>query len=317
MTDPLFTVPKLGVGLAYQPALRPYIEECRSTFDYLEVVPDILWTDLGREREPRYRDDQEGQDFLQRHAAGRPVVPHSIGLSIGTAHRFNREHLDQMRRWLERFPAPWFSDHLAFNLAEHGIDELNSGVTMPLPRDRATLEDLAPRVAEVRRRLGVPFLLENNVYFFEMPESDYDDAGFLNALCRETGCSLLLDLHNVHCNSVNHGTDAYRLLGELNLEQVVELHVAGGMEHEDFYLDAHCGPMPQEVRDMLNWVLPRCPNLGGVTFELLGSWYEEMGRDRLLAQLSAMRELWHRHQPDPVPRPTAPTTSAFTPETAA
>ena len=297
-------VPKLGVGLAYQPALRPFIEERRRDFDYLEVVPDALWTDFGRGRTPRYRDDEEGMAFLARHAAGRPIVPHSIGLSIGTAHRFNRDHLGQMEHWLERFPAPWFSDHLAYNLAEHGADELNAGVTIPLPRDRATLEALAPRIAEVRQRLGVPFLLENNVYFFDFADAEMDDAGFLNALAEETGCWLLLDLHNVHCNCVNQGVDARRLLDTLDLERVVELHVAGGMEHAGFWLDAHSGPMPDEVWELLDHALARCPNVGGVTFELLGSWYAEMGSERLATELAGMRELWQRHQPAPVePRP--------------
>jgi hypothetical protein len=299
-------VPKLGVGLAYQPALRPFIESRRDCFDYLEVVPDILWTDLGRGTEPRYVDDEEGMAFLERHAAGRPVVPHSIGLSIGTAHRFNRAHLEQMERWLERFPAPWYSDHLAYNLAEHGADELNAGVTIPLPRDHATLEALLPRVAEVRRRVGVPFLLENNVYFFDLPGAEMDDAGFLNALSRRSGCGLLLDLHNVYCNARNHQTDPFALLDALDLDRVVELHVAGGMEMDGFYLDAHSGPMPQQVWELLDHALPRCPNVGGVTFELLGSWFEGMGAERLEAELTGLRLLWQKHQPMPAPVASAP-----------
>jgi uncharacterized protein (UPF0276 family) len=294
-------VPALGIGLAYQPALRPYIEERRETFDYLEVVPDLMWTDLGAGREPRYLNDEEGLAFLRRMAAGRPVIPHGIGLSIGTAHRFNRGQLGQMEMWLGRFDFPWHSDHLAYNLAEHGIDEINAGVTLPLPRDRATLESLAPRIAEVQRRIPVPFLLENNVYFFEMPGEEMSDAEFLNALCESTGCGLLLDLHNVYCNSRNHGADPYRLLGELDLSRVVEIHVAGGMEHEGWWLDAHCGPLPDTVWGLLDYALPRCPNLGGVTFEMLGSWFVEVGSERLEAELTGLREMWHRHRSAPVP----------------
>ncbi|HEX6203240.1 MAG TPA: DUF692 domain-containing protein [Thermoanaerobaculia bacterium] len=297
---PPAALPRLGVGLAYQPALRRFIEERRDTFDYLEVVPDILWTDRGRGAAPRYLDDEEGIAFLARHAGGRPIVPHSIGLSIGTAHRFNRDHLGQIERWLARFPAPWFSDHLAYNLAEHGADEINAGVTIPLPRDRATLDDLAPRVAEVRERLGVPFLLENNVYFFDFADAEMDDAAFLNALAAETGCGLLLDLHNVHCNAVNQGVDARRLLDELDLGRVIEIHVAGGMERGGTWLDAHSGPLPPEVWELLEHALPRCPALGGVTFELFGSWYPAIGGERLADELAGLRESWHRHQPPPV-----------------
>jgi uncharacterized protein (UPF0276 family) len=293
-------IPPLGIGLAYQPALRPYIEEKRDTFDYVEVVPDLLWTDLGAGRSPRYVDDEEGLAFLRRAADGRPVIPHGIGLSIGTAHRFNRDHLAQVEKWLGWFGFPWHSDHLAYNLAEHGIDEMNVGVTLPLPRDRETLESLAPRIAEVQRRLPVPFLLENNVYFFEMPGEEMTDAQFLNALCERTGCGLLLDLHNVYCNCRNHGADPFRLLDELDLSRVVEIHVAGGMEHEGWWLDAHCGPLPKQVWWLLDHALPRCPNLGGVTFEMLGSWYSEMGSERLERELLGLREIWHKYRPVPV-----------------
>lgn len=293
-------IPRLGVGLAYQPALRPFIEQKRDRFDYIEVVPDILWTDLGTGRTPRYVDDEDGLAFLRRTAHGRPIIPHGIGLSIGTAHRFNREHLGQIEKWFSWFDFPWHSDHLAFNLAEHGVDEINAGLTIPLPRDHETLESLAPRIAEVRRRLPIPFLLENNVYFFEMPGQEMSDAAFLNALCDKTGCGLLLDLHNVYCNSRNHHTDPFQLLDEIDLSHVVELHVAGGMEYEGFYLDAHSGPTPEPVLALLDHALPRCPNLGGVTFELLGSWFDSLGSERLDAELQGLRELWHRHLPAPI-----------------
>jgi uncharacterized protein (UPF0276 family) len=292
-------VPKLGVGLAFQPTLREFIADKADTFDYLEVVPDTLWTDRGLGRVPRYVDGPEGLALMRRVRAERQVVPHSIGLSIGSAHRFDREHLEQIARWHSMLDFPWHSDHLAYHLAEHGIDEMNVGVTLPLPRDRETLDALAPRIAEVRARLPIPFLLENNVYFFDLPGAEWSDAGFLNRLAEETGCHLLLDLHNVHVNSRNHGTDPYRLLGELDLDRVLELHVAGGMEHNGFYLDAHCGPMPEEVWRLLEYALPRCPNLGGVTFELLGSWFPEMGAERLERELAGMRERWLRWQPAP------------------
>jgi uncharacterized protein len=297
--DRIAAVAPLGIGLAYQPALRPYIEEKRDTFDYVETVPDLLWTDRGIHQEPRYLDDEEGLAFLRRAADGRPVVPHGIGLSIGTAHRFNRGHLDQMEKWFRWFGFPWHSEHLAYNLAEHGIDEMNVGVTLPLPRDLATLEALAPRIAEVQRRLPIPFLLENNVYFFEMPGEEMTDAEFLNALCHGTGCGLLLDLHNVYCNARNHRQNPFRLLGELDLSRVLEIHVAGGMEHEGWWLDAHCGPMPEPVWELLDYALPRCPNLAAVTFEMLGSWYVEVGSERLAAELLGLRELWCRYRPMP------------------
>ncbi len=296
-------VPKLGVGLGYQVQLRPFLEKRGDEFDFLEVVPEVVWNDLGPGRRTRYVPDPDATSFLEQQAQVRTVIPHSIGLSIGSAHRFDREHVEQMALWHQWLRFPWHSDHLAFHLAEHQSEEegeINVNLTLPLPLDQETLDLVAARVAEVRRAVPAPFLLENNVSYFRMADEDYDEAQFLNALHRASGCGLLLDLHNAYVNERNLGIDARAFLDRLDLDAVVELHVAGGMEMDGFYLDAHSGPVLEPVWRMLADVLPRCPNLGGVVFELFGSWYEPMGEEALRRQLDRMRELWAKHQPQPI-----------------
>ncbi|HEU4594153.1 MAG TPA: DUF692 family protein [Pyrinomonadaceae bacterium] len=298
-------VPKLGVGLAYGPSFRGFVERGGHHFDFLEVVPDTLWTDAGAGRSPRHANHPSAVEFIEGVRGELTVVPHSIGLSVGSAHRFDREHVEQMARWHRWLDFPWHSDHLSFNLAEHAAGELNVGITLPLAWDRETLELLVPRISEVRARVPKPFLLENNVYFFSLPRQDFAEAEFLNRLCAESGCGLLLDLHNLYTNCRNHGTDPHAFLGELDLSNVLEMHVAGGLEHEGFYLDAHSDISPPEVWELLDRVLPRCPNVGGVVFELMDSWYEVVGEEKLAAQLARMRELWAKHQPAPARREAA------------
>ena len=105
-------VPRLGVGLAYQEVLRPFILDAPDALDFVEVVPDIVWTDLGPGEEPRYVEGPDAIAFLDRVRAERPVIPHGIGLSIGSAHDFNREQIDQLARWHEWLDFPWHSEHL-------------------------------------------------------------------------------------------------------------------------------------------------------------------------------------------------------------
>jgi uncharacterized protein (UPF0276 family) len=309
MRFPTLTLPRLGVGLAYQAPLAPLLAAAGPELDYVEVVPDILWTDLGRGTEPRYIDDRAGRAALEQAGRGRPLVAHGIGLSIGSAGIFDTAHVDQVERWRRRLGFAWHSDHLAFHLAEHGDGSMNVGITLPLPRDRETVELLVPRIREVRRRVPVPFLLENNVYYFDIPECEMDEPTFLNRLCRESGCGLVLDLHNVYTNARNHGFDAAAMLAELELEHVGEIHVAGGMELDGFYLDAHSDTLPDPVWALLEWILPRCPNVGGVTFELFGSWFESVGNARIRADLRRLRALWAavlRPARRPAPRAVEP-----------
>ena len=61
---------------------------------------------------------------------------------------------------------------LAFHLAEEHGRRVNAGITLPLARDRESLDLLVPRVREVMQRVPSPFLLENNTYYFDIDDSE-------------------------------------------------------------------------------------------------------------------------------------------------
>ncbi len=84
--------------------------------------------------------------------------------------------------------------------------------------------------------------------------------------------------------------DAAAYLDELDLTRVREIHIAGGAELDGFYVDAHSGAPPQEVWELLDEVAPRCPNLGGITFELLGSWFDLVGETGTTEVLDRARQ---------------------------
>lgn len=285
------------VGLAYQSPLRSFMERARDAFDFVEVVPDMFWNDLGRGLPDRHQLSPEGQEFLAWvQALDKPVVPHSIGLSIGSADEFDRAHVAQMERWRGRLDFSWHSDHLSFHRAEHTDlagqrGEVNLGITLPLAFDRQSLDLLVPRIHEVQRAIPRPFLLENSVYYFDTPDNELSEAEFLNQLCDESGAFLVLDLHNLYTNGRNGMIDPDRFLSQLNLDQVMEIHVAGGMEVDGFYLDAHSGAVPGPVWDMLAAVAPRCPRLGGVVFEIFSSWFSALGEEALRRQLERLRQV--------------------------
>ena len=247
---------------------------------------------MGPRSRPRHLDDAVGVALMDRVAQRRPIVAHSIGLSIGSAHRFDTGHLRQLRRWHERLHFPWHSDHLAFHLVEHGGHELNAGITLPLPRDRDTLDLLRPRVGRVQRVIVVRSCSRTTSTTSTSRPARWTRRASSIALARDTGCGLLLDLHNVHTNAVNHGFDAAALVAELDLSAVGEIHVAGGMSLDGWYLDAHSDTVPDAVWSLLEQALPRCTNVGGVVFELFGSWFEGVGEQRLRRDLRRLKRLW-------------------------
>lgn len=287
-------LPKLGVGLSFQGPLRSFVYDNADAFDFLEVVPDTLWEDHGAGSQPRYETNETMSDLLDWVRERMPIVAHSVGLSIGSADQFDREHVAQMGEWQRRYDCPWHSDHLSFNRFEdpHG-DTIEVGITLPVPYDEGVLQMIIDRVKVMQQEVPVPFLLENNVYYFAIPDQDLDEATFLNRLTNEADSGLLLDLHNIHVNATNHGFDPYAFLEDFDLTRVVEMHIAGGMFIDGMYMDAHSGPCPDEVWDLLRWVLPRTPNLCGVVFEAFSGYATNMGPEGLRAELTKAREIVH------------------------
>ena len=286
------TAPALGIGLLYQPALAQFIADATDLLDYVEVIPDTVWCDRGPAASPRFVEDAEVTTYLEQVAKRMPLVLHAIGLSIGSTRDFDTAYADQLVRWQARWGSPWTSEHLAFSTAEVDGAAANVGLTMPVTLDLATVDLVAQRAGQIVKRLPVPFLLENNVYYFDVADEELSEPRALSMVCERSGCGLLLDLHNLYVNCRNNGVDAAAYLAELELDLVVEIHVAGGMEVDGFYVDAHSGSPPAEVWSLLEEVVPQCGNLGGITMELLGSWFEPLGAGALSADLRRLRSVW-------------------------
>src|SRR4051794_24586174 len=80
----LSSVPRLGVGILYNPALPDFLRNHLDAVDYVEVIPDMFWTDRGIDRSPRYVETESWIDFLAWIAARHHLIAHNISLSIGS-----------------------------------------------------------------------------------------------------------------------------------------------------------------------------------------------------------------------------------------
>jgi len=258
--------------------------------DYLAVIPDRFWIDRGVDAAMRFEDTPGGEAVLAAAVRSLPIVLHGIGLSICSADIFDLAYVEQLSRWRARYNCRWVSEHLSFSRVGAG-HEANAGVALPIPYDHEMLDLLAPRVAAAREILGCPFLLENNVSYVTFPDEDLSEPQFLNELSRRSGCALLLDLHNVYTNALNHGFDAATFLADLDLSHVVEVHVAGGSHMMGFYTDSHTGGVPEEVWELLSIVAAHGPRLRGVTFEFHESSWPLLKTDGVLRQIERARSV--------------------------
>jgi uncharacterized protein (UPF0276 family) len=281
---------QVGVGVLFNPSLNAFVERSLDQLDYLAIIPDRAWIDHGVGAARRFEELPLPSALLKKLAGQVPIVLHSIGLSIGSAEIFDKEYALNLISWAHQLHSPWISEHLSFTRVGKGI-ELNAAIALPLPYDQDVLDLLVPRVRFLTNRLKCPFLLENNVYYFSYPEQEFTEESFLNELSLQAGCMMLLDLHNLYTNAVNHSFDPRNYLEQLNLDKVLEIHVAGGVRMMGFHTDSHTGPVPEDVWRLLEFTVPRTKHLRGITFEFHESSFGLLGEQGILEQVNRAREI--------------------------
>jgi uncharacterized protein (UPF0276 family) len=236
------------IGIGYRSAIADWTRLHLDHFDTLEITVDHCIHGTASQRAEIF-------DLVDQI----PLTAHGIGLSIGTDMPLDPAYLDEVAAIVEQLKAPAYSEHLAFTRVP-GRDLAN---LLPIPRTEKVAEQIVGKVRTVQSCISVPFLLENITYVFQWPDSQMSDAEFLNLVCRETGCGLLLDVENVYLNARNHGFDPRAFLNDLAPGLVHEIHVAGGITVQDdsigrpILADSHSHPIPEEALRLLDYTLTR------------------------------------------------------------
>ncbi len=128
------SLPRLGVGLNYQPGLNAAIESIGDLIDFFEISPDLLCRERVRDGERALDYHPPLLDEALHITADRPLVVHGLGLSIGSAAGWNEGYLRILDELYARRPFLWHSEHLAFLLTTDSSGRpLHMGVPLPLP----------------------------------------------------------------------------------------------------------------------------------------------------------------------------------------
>jgi hypothetical protein len=192
------------------------------------------------------------------NAAGVPVIPHGVSLSLGGTDPLDPVRLERLAALAAAFGSPLVSEHVAFCRA----GGLEAGHLLPVPRTRAALDVLTENITAAQAALPVPLAVENVAPLLAWPEDELTEAAFLAELAERTGVLLLLDVANLHTARVNLGTDPVTVLGALPLDRVAYAHVAGGVLRDGVWHDTHAHPVTPEILDILTAFTDRARPLG-------------------------------------------------------
>jgi uncharacterized protein len=150
-----------------------------------------------------------------------PITLHGEGLSIGGSDPINTDYLKALKVLIDRIEPMWVSDYLGFT----GVDGKNMHMPLPLPMNADVLEHVAARIHEVQAYLGRPLVIENVQAPLIFTATTYTEYDFFNALVRESGCRLSLNLNTIQANAERHSFSSEDYIGALNADAVVQLRV--------------------------------------------------------------------------------------------
>jgi uncharacterized protein (UPF0276 family) len=280
-------IPALGIGATYSGAIEPLIERHPELFDVLEIEPQTTWiktTDPERSLQADHR--------VLDHLAGLPgrKIIHSVGRPIGGTVAPEVAELDLLKDTIRHLNAPWASDHLSFNQTS----EFATGFFLPPRQTPAGVEAASFAIRRLQGALMVPVAIETGVSYLRPRDDELPDGEFVARVVEMADCGLLLDLHNVYCNSVNGRQPLEEFLDQLPLDRVWEVHVAGGFELDGFYLDAHSGAIPEPLHAVVEEIIPHLPNLKAIIFEIFPSFIPVVGLDLVKDQLEWLHAVWER-----------------------
>jgi uncharacterized protein len=295
MKNSISSLPRLGVGITYAPEQEHLIHRNQDLLDFIEIEPQTVWL----------RTNKPGQQFLFPKAMmehlqtlpGRKLI-HSVGVPVGGNLPPDPEQLALLRQTVDYFDTPWASEHMGFN-ATH---EFQTGFFLPQKQTAAGAQIAVDNIRRIQDALGVPIAIETGVNYLRPRSGEMSDGTFISTIIEQADCGLLLDLHNLYTNQLNGRQSIQSVLSELPLSRVWEVHLAGGIELDGFWLDAHSGAMPAALIEIAEKILPKLPNLRGLTFEMLSSYLERVGESVVREQLLILRALWEKAgvRPDPV-----------------
>lgn len=280
-----FAAPKLGIGMIFAPALRPFLQRRPDALDVLEIEPQTMWLADHAFDGPFY-EFTAGVDLFAA-LPGHKLV-HSVGMPLGGTRTPDPGQCALIRATAARLNSPWVSEHLSVAGTPHRA----AGFLLPPLQTAAGVVHAAGNIRAFAQAVGRPVAMETGVAYLGRKAFEMEDGAFLAQVVAQADCGILLDLHNLYCNARNGRINLDRYLAQIPLDRVWEVHLAGGEEQGGVWLDSHSGPMPADLHAIAREVLASLPNLGALNFEIYDTFLDRTDEAALDGIVEDMRGLW-------------------------
>ena len=225
----------LGLRRGLLGPLQAHLQSPDAAIDFFEIAPEN-WIGVGG------RLGRILRELTERY----PFACHGLSLSLGGPAPLDETLVKRIRRLLDTHGIAMYSEHLSYCSDDGHLYDL-----MPIPFTAEAVQWVAARIRRVQDMLGQRIAVEN-VSYYAAPGQQMREIDFINAVLAEADCDLLLDVNNIHVNSINHGYAADAFLDALPGERIACIHVAGHhVEAADLLVDTHGAPVIDPVWQLL------------------------------------------------------------------
>jgi len=214
-------------------------------------------------------------ELLTTYSQESRLIGHGVYFSL-----FSGRWLPEQQAWLshlEQLSAKFRFDHISEHFGFMTGQDFHQGAPLGIPFTQKTLvigQDRLKRIADACR---CPVGLENLAFSYSLEEVKKHGV-FLDQLVEPVNGFLILDLHNVYCQLHNFNLTIDDLINFYPIHRVREIHISGG-SWEDSHIapgkkirrDTHDDAVPEEVFQLLQYMIGKCQNLKYVVLEQIGS----------------------------------------------
>ncbi len=211
--------------------------------------------------------------LLDFYSENNRLIGHGVYYSLFDAIWTERQQvwLKKLKEEVRKRKYNHITEHFGFMNTEN----FHQGVPLPVSLHSKTLQIGKDRLYRLQEAVDIPVGIENLAFSFSI--DDVKEQGiFLDQLVEDTNGFLILDLHNIYCQSCNFGVDIQEIISLYPLDKVREIHLSGGSWQESVYgkkpirRDTHDDCIPEEILSVFPSVLSQCYYLEYVIIERLG-----------------------------------------------
>ena len=214
-------------------------------------------------------------DLLRAYSNEKRLIGHGVYFSLfsGKWSLEQQNWLNHLKKLTSEFTFDHITEHFGFMTGRN----FHHGAPLSIPYTTTTLAIGRDRLARIYEACQCPVGLENLAFSYSLEEVKAHGE-FLEKLIEPINGFIILDLHNLYCQTHNFSLPPEELLCLYPLERVREIHISGGSwenstleNNRKIRRDTHDDSVPAEVFQLLEQAMYKCPNLKYVVLEQLGT----------------------------------------------